>query len=74
MIKAHPDAYRLLYIALAVFGAVLLATPAMLLSDDLTASNETSRHMLLAFAAVGALTLLCVLQRLLWPLKPPPEA
>ena len=77
MINVHPDAYRLLYIALAVFGAELLATPAMLLSDDVTASDETSRHVLLAFGAVGAvgaLTLLYALRRLLWPLRRPPEA
>jgi hypothetical protein len=72
LIKVHPALYRLLWIAVAVLGAILLFAPLMLLLDDVTASNETSRYVLLASGAVGLFTLLYALRRLIWPLKAPP--
>lgn len=75
MIRVHPTIYRLLWITCAVFGVVLLVGPLALLSDGVTATNDTSRYVLLAGGACGLFVLLYALRRLLWPLRStPPQA
>lgn len=73
MIKVHPSIYRLLWISMAVLGALLSLGPFMLLSGDVTATNETTLYVMLISGAIGTLTLVYALRRLIWPLKPPPE-
>jgi hypothetical protein len=68
----RPWLYRLVWITVAVIGAISALGLVVLLLDQ-EAGNEQGRLLLIAVGVFGALMLIYAIRRLLRPLKAPPS-
>jgi hypothetical protein len=72
-VKVPPWFYRLLWITIAVIGAICALGLIPLLIDDESVTIISGRWVIIVGGIFGAVMLVYALWRLLWPLKAPPR-